>query len=133
MEPIIAPAGGKYFSVMVDTDLSNPVNMFQKSSTIVSLQDAQTYQVKKMWQLAYTPLQLSVALDELNQASGYVTIESPGGHCNANYNITTIDGGTFLKFKFEPTDDKSSCLHWYKVNNIEKMTVSNVKSPMNAA
>ena len=132
MEPIIAPAGGKYFSIMVDAGVSNPVNMFQKSSTIVTLQDAKTYEVRKVQDLLNIPLQLSVALDELNQASGYVTVEQylSSSWSVDTYSMSTSDGMTF---NFALVGDKNITVNSSNMTQIEKITVSYVKSPVNAA
>jgi hypothetical protein len=132
MEPIIAPAGGKYFSIMVDAGVTNPVNMFQKTSTIVSLQDAQTYQVKKVQDLLNTPLHLSVALDEFNEASGYVTVEQYAGNSWSidTYSIRTDHGGKGgVRFFFDLVGDKNATVTTSKMTLIEKITVSYVKYP----
>ena len=68
MEPIIAPSGNKYYSLNVPSGVSDPVNMFQKVSTIVSIQDAKTYGIKKIQDLTTIPLQLSIALSDSKQA-----------------------------------------------------------------
>ena len=56
MELIIAPAGNKYYSVNVDASVSDPINMFQKASTVITIQDAKTYGVKKTQDLINGPL-----------------------------------------------------------------------------
>lgn len=55
-EPIIAPSGNKFYNIMVDASVNDPVNMFQKAGSIVSIQDAKTYQAKKVQDLMNIPL-----------------------------------------------------------------------------
>ena len=85
-----------------------------------------------MQDLLNTPLQLSVALDELKQASGYVTVEQYAGNSWSidTYNISTTDG---KKFNFALVGDKNVTVNTSKMTLIEKITVSYVKTPVNAA
>jgi hypothetical protein len=47
---------------MLDAAVNDPVIMFQKVPSVIALQDAKTYQARKVGDLRQIPLQLSIGL-----------------------------------------------------------------------
>ena len=74
MEVLIAPLNAP-LSIMRKVDIDQSVGMYQEQASVIALQDAKTYQVKRIEDLRQVPIQLSIVLNADQLATGFVNIE----------------------------------------------------------